>query len=378
MRKRLLDYLRVPADMREEYWQDALRKNDVSLLVICVIIFAVELYNVARVLFWSPSGLSTRNNRIYFGMYCALLAVAVLWMLLRRILSTAPRRVRWGAQYGMILLLFLWHIGLNAYDLAADPGGDAMIYITAVLGLGIFIQMPAVFSLVLFGLGYGLFFLASVSLISSGMMVNLTITSIVALSVSLTNSRHKVSDLRQRRELRLMNDQLQELVRKDPLTGLLNKRALELWAEQCLEHAAKAAAVTLFIIDMDDFKAINDTYGHPCGDYVLKEAALKMQAVFHDAEKLGRIGGDEFAVVLSGRMDGSRAKALGELLIREISNIRWQDRLMGDCCSVGVCWSGQPGLTYDQIYREADRALYEAKSQGKGRCLVRELSGQKA
>lgn len=377
MRKRLLNYLRVPADMREEYWQDALRKNNISLLVICVIIFVVELYNIARVLFWSPSGLSTRNNRIYFGMYCALLAIGALWTLLRPMLGTASRRVQWGAQYGMILLLFLWHIGLNAYDLAADPGGDAMIYTTAVLGLGIFIQMPAVFSLVLFGLGYGLFFLASVSVISGGTMLNLTITSIVALSVSLTNSHHKVNDLQQHRELRRMNAQLQDMVRKDPLTELLNKRALELWARQCLEHTAKAAAVTLFIIDMDDFKAINDTYGHPCGDYVLKEAALRMQDVFHDAEKLGRIGGDEFAVVLSGHMDESRAKALGELLIREISNIRWQNRLVGACCSVGVCWSGRPGLTYDQIYREADQALYEAKSQGKGRCLVREFSEQR-
>ena len=118
-----------------------------------------------------------------------------------------------------------------------------------------------------------------------GTMLNLTITSIVALSVSLTNSRHKVNDLRQHRELRRMNEQLRELVRKDPLT---------------------------------------------------------------------------------------------ELLIREISNIRWQNRLVGACCSVGVCWSGRPGLTHDQIYREADQALYEAKSQGKGRCLVRELSEQKA
>lgn len=364
--------------MREEYWQDALRKNNVSLRVICVIIFGVELYNIARVLFWSPSGLSTRNNRIYFGMYCALLALAALWTLLRRILGTASRRVQWGAQYSMILLLFLWHIGLNAYDLMADPGGDAMVYITAVLALGIFIQMPAVFSLVCIGLGYGLFVLASSAMMSGGAMVNLTITSIVALSVSLTNSHHEVNDLRQRRELRRMNAQLQELVRRDPLTELLNKRALELWAGQCLEHAAKAAAVTLFIIDMDDFKAINDTYGHPCGDYVLKEAALKMQTVFRGAEKLGRIGGDEFAVVLSGRMDESSARALGERLIREISGIRWQNRLVGACCSVGVCWSGRTGLTYDRLYREADQALYKAKSQGKGRCCVRELSEQKA
>lgn len=374
MRKTLLNGLRIPADIREEYWQASLRKNNVSLLVICVIIFGVELYNIARVLFWSPSGLNTRNNRIYFGMYCVLLALAAVWMLLRRILGAAPPRVQWGAQYSMVLLLLLWHICLNAYDLMADPGGDTTVYTTAILALGILIQMPAIFSLLCIGLGYGSFFLAAAPAVGSGTMLNLAITSIVALGVSLTGSYHEVNDLRQRRELKRMNVQLQELAQRDPLTKLLNREALGYWAEQCLQQSVRAGAVALFIIDIDDFKTINDTYGHPYGDYVLKEAALKMQTVFHDAEKLGRIGGDEFAVVLSGCMDEDRAKVLGERLIREITDIRWHDRRVEVCCSVGICWSSQPDLTYDQLYREADQALYEAKSQGKGCCCVRELS----
>lgn len=378
MTKGLLNHLNIPADIRAEYWQGSLRKNNFSLLVICVIIFGSELYNIARVLFWSASGLSTRNNRIYFGMYCALLVLAVLWVLLRRILDAAPQRIQWGTQYGMILLLFLWNICLNTYDLITDPGSGTTVYTTAVLALGVFIQMPAIFSLACIGTGYGLFFLASAPMMAGGAMVNLTITSIVALGVSFTNSYHEVNDLQQRRALRRMNLQLQELAQKDPLTKLLNREALGHCAEQCLEQTTKAGAVTLFIIDMDDFKAINDTYGHPCGDYVLKEAALKMQIVFCCAEQLGRIGGDEFAVVSSGCISESGAAELGEQLIREISGIRWHDQLVGSCCSVGICWSCQPGLTYDQLYREADQALYEAKSQGKGRCRVRVVPVERA
>lgn len=135
-------------------------------------------------------------------------------------------------------------------------------------------------------------------------------------------------------------------------------------------------AVAMFIIDIDNFKTVNGTYGHPYGDHVLKETALKMQDAFHGAGKLGRIGGDEFAVILSGRMDGERAAMLGERLIRETGGIGRHDRGIGTRCSIGICWSGRYDLTYGQLYREADKALYEAKSKGKGRCCVREFSGQ--
>ncbi len=374
MNIKLLNSLRLPADIREEYWQETLTKNDFSLQVICVIIFGVELYNLVRVIFLSPSGLGTRNNRIYFGLYCTLLALAALWLLARHMLDKASRRARWGVQYGMIVLLTLWHICLNAYDLRAAPDSDVTVYLTAILALGMFVRMPTLYSLLCVGMAYGLFLLAAAPALGGGHMVNLTIATVVALGISFTNSRHAVEELRQRRELRDMNAKLRELAYLDPLTGLLNTGALKFRAEQYLGGTEAADGVTLFIIDMDDFKAINDTYGHPCGDEVLTETALRMRRIFPDTGYLGRIGGDEFAAVLPVPMDEDQAAGLGGRLIREISEIYLRDGTAGACCSVGVCRGSQPGLSYTQLYQEADQALYQAKRAGKGRCCVRTLS----
>lgn len=373
MYKKLRNYLGIPGEIQRDYWREVLKKNDLALRVICVIIFGVELYNIVRVLFLSSSGLSTRNNRIYFGFYSVLLLLAALWMVLRPVRHRASWRVQWGVQYSMIVLLILWHISLNVYDLQTQPDGDVTVYVTAILALGVFVRMPAVFSLPCIGVGYGLFLFASMPNLSSGCMVNLTITTIVALGISFTNSHHTVNDLTQHKELQEMNARLQELAYLDPLTGLLNTGALKLWADQCLENAAETGGVTLFIIDMDNFKQINDTYGHPCGDEVLKETALRMRHVFQENGRLGRIGGDEFAAALPKAMDEAGAKMLGERLIQAVSEIRLEDNLIGVNCSVGACWSTQPGLRYVQIYREADQALYQAKREGKGRCCVRRI-----
>ena len=78
MRQAVWQFLRIPPEIREEFWQNSLQKNRLSLLVICIMIFGMELYNMARVLFLSSSGLGTLNNRIYFGMYCSLLLAAAL------------------------------------------------------------------------------------------------------------------------------------------------------------------------------------------------------------------------------------------------------------------------------------------------------------
>ena len=72
----------IQTQVQPEFWHTALQRNRLFLIVICVMIFGMELFNIVQVLFWSKSGLSMLNNHIYFGPYCALLAVAVVYLLL--------------------------------------------------------------------------------------------------------------------------------------------------------------------------------------------------------------------------------------------------------------------------------------------------------
>ncbi len=365
-------FLRIPPEIRPDFWQDAIQRNRLSLLVICIMILGMDLYNIARVLLWSTSKLGTVNNRIYFGMYCALWLAAALYLLLQWRLRRARARVQWGLQYAMALFALLWHVCINAYDLFRDPAAETTIFITAVLGLAVFIQMPSWYSFLTYGAAYGLFMGLTWHILTSGDRLNLTFTTIVALAVSLTNCRHAVVTISQRREIDLMNQRLQVLVQTDPLTGLLNKTAFQRSVELHLSQAGQGTETALVIMDLDDFKSINDRFGHPCGDYVLKETALKLQALFPEAIGVGRIGGDEFAVALAGASPQS-IEAAALQVVRDITFIHWRGADVGACCSLGVCRTSRPGIAYEALYGQADQALYRAKSEGKGRCLLQEL-----
>ena len=107
MKGKLAEFFRVPREIRRDFWQDTVQHNRLSLLVICIMIFGMELFNMARVLVFSNSGLSTQNNRIYFGMYCMLFLVAALYLVLHRVLRKRGLRVRWAVQYVTALCMLL-------------------------------------------------------------------------------------------------------------------------------------------------------------------------------------------------------------------------------------------------------------------------------
>src|SRR5699024_9894646 len=142
-----------------------------------------EGFNIARVLNTSV-GLGTRNNRIYFSLYCALLFIAALWLVLWRLLRRAPAGAQWAAQYAVTCLMLLWHLTLNAYDLLRDPDGETTVLTTALLGLAFLIQSPAAYSAVQIGACYLLFRAVMAPVLDTGDQLYLTITFAVALAVS--------------------------------------------------------------------------------------------------------------------------------------------------------------------------------------------------
>lgn len=375
-RHRLLIAPQIPGYIRQEFLQETVRKNNFSVWIICAIIFAAELFNIARVVLWSKSGLGTRNNQIYFFMYCILILLAALWLVLRHPLQRVSVRSQWTVQYVMTSLILLWHLGLNTYDLYREPAAGTTVLTTALMGLALLIQFPPRYSVALFAVGYLLFRVTMAPLLDTGDQLNLTITFVVALAVALANAHHTSVMLQQQKQVVEVNAKLQELVQRDPLTGLLNKTTVECWADQVLhglEQTGKNGGLTLFLVDLDEFKCVNDRYGHPCGDHVLVETAEAMRRVYLDAAGLGRIGGDEFAVLYDRPMTEEQSMDLGKELVERLGNIQWKDQPLGVRCSVGVCICTRPRYSYQQLYTETDRMLYRAKETGRGRCCVRQL-----
>lgn len=154
----------------------------------------------------------------------------------------------------------------------------------------------------------------------------------------------------------------------DSLTGLANRFQMSQTLEKILnaphqEHRACA----VFLLDLDRFKQVNDTMGHPVGDALLKQVAQRLENTVGQAGRVGRLGGDEFQVILPGRIGRQRLADLAMAVIEQVSqpySIEGSRVVIG--ASIGVALSPDDGVTSEAIIRNADLALYAAKDRGRG------------
>jgi len=176
--------------------------------------------------------------------------------------------------------------------------------------------------------------------------------------------------LRLERELEAANQRLGELVNRDPLTGLHNRRYFE--GRLAVEFARAqrfAHPLALVLLDIDHFKEINDTYGHPTGDRVLIETARAIHAMARQIDLVARIGGEEFALLLPNTRPGG-AQAMAERVVMRVRALLVASQ-KGDVrmtLSAGVAaYPDCPAETRMQLFECADRALYIAKHRGRDR-----------
>lgn len=169
-------------------------------------------------------------------------------------------------------------------------------------------------------------------------------------------------------------DELRLESHTDPLSGLLNRRGFEQGVAEALQASRrKRTAVTLVVCDLDHFKSVNDTYGHAAGDYVIVTFADCLRRCIGPEQLVGRIGGEEFAVLLRGG-DRHSGRLLAEG-VRAGFGLLPVPHLPGDMrfsASFGVAeW--REGETVAELFMRADRALYEAKKAGRDRVRVDQL-----
>jgi diguanylate cyclase len=163
--------------------------------------------------------------------------------------------------------------------------------------------------------------------------------------------------------------QLQRLAQTDTLTGLGNRHYFTQKSERALIDAARAGeSAALVMFDLDHFKAINDTYGHGAGDWVLKQVGKTCSAHCRKVDYLGRIGGEEFAVLLHG-LDLSTATRLAEDCRSQLAQLDTRDcgYSFVVTASFGVSSTAQSGYDLSRLLSHADQMLYRAKNEGRNR-----------
>lgn len=171
------------------------------------------------------------------------------------------------------------------------------------------------------------------------------------------------------RKLEAHNKKLLDLASKDPLTGLDNRRVFNRALETELDRIARYdQGFSLLIVDVDYFKKVNDTHGHPAGDAVLKDLAVRMQRAMRDADLVARLGGEEFGAILpcttptGARVAAERLRAAIEIVPFDIG------KQFIDCTvSIGGVSIGPSSDVNgsDEVVELADNALYEAKNNGR-------------
>ncbi|MBV2149516.1 EAL domain-containing protein [Sphingobium sp. AS12] len=169
-------------------------------------------------------------------------------------------------------------------------------------------------------------------------------------------------------EMRRSQAEVTRLAQFDSLTGLANRIQMLRSLEQAVaDRHGKAGDCALMMLDLDRFKSVNDTLGHPAGDALLRQVSQRLQRVVGDRGLVGRQGGDEFKILLPGRQDQTMLAQLAQNIIATVSqpySIEGTAVVIG--VSIGISSCPQDGVTADALIRNADLALYAAKGNGRG------------
>lgn len=179
---------------------------------------------------------------------------------------------------------------------------------------------------------------------------------------------------RQRQRLEEDNRRLEQSVGRDPLTGISNRLGLDRQIRSAMEDlaAGRLESLLLCLLDLDGFKRINDSLGHPAGDMMLRSVALRLQETLRSSDGLARLGGDEFVILLRNPGDPDKVGATLERVIQAIAApLHHGEGRMNVTASIGCVLVDaaavrmEPGPPESVLLRDADRAMYEAKRAGK-------------
>lgn len=380
------DRLRIQAHVEQRLIRDVL-DNATATLVMGILIAVLVAFTL-----WRASGQAAMGYWLAVLVGISVIRLALIPHFKRRL---GPRDAhRTGALYALSALAggVSWAM-IVAFDGAdLDLGSRLMILITIVgmpvaslasnaIHRPVYLAFAAPIFMALF---YWTWRHAPSHSVEFTVMAA-TYTGLVLLMAERYNAslqRSLLRDIENERllyELNTVNDELHRMAYKDPLTGLANRRGFEETTSALLQRLRPGDAMVLMLIDMDDFKRINDSFGHAAGDAVLVELSRRIEdnsrlteMVAQTAMGAARIGGDEFIVVYRFAADSPvepLAKRILDALTRPMT---FDSQNFHPGVSIGIAVAPTHATDLDGLLRAADRAMYQAKHAGGGRFVIAE------
>lgn len=171
---------------------------------------------------------------------------------------------------------------------------------------------------------------------------------------------------------KIMIDQIRRLAETDALSGLANRNQFEKEFEHACALRSSGDQSVLFLVDMDGFKLVNDSFGHQAGDECLKETARRLMKILDQADVIARIGGDEFAILhRCSSLDGAN-RIGGEIIAALAQDYSRDGKQIRVGVSIGAVF-GTSGFLPKDVFAVADKALYAAKREGGGILIAKEM-----
>lgn len=320
-----------------------------GVIVLVTLIFVAAAYSLLNTWTITPA-------HIILGAVMAVFHLAVV---------NCPRKKRLDYRFSTgvtAAFLLLMLSSVVAIDLLAT---DAAVFLPiCYVVLGVTLVLPYALTLPIFGVTELVFILcvfrikpyetACMDVFST--MFGLCASLAAGLIVTTVLTRESVN-----------SRQYKMLSRVDPLTGVINKQTARSEVVDYLKTRQQNAQCALLVLDVDEFKRINDTYGHKKGDEILEKIGELLRGRARENDIVGRFGGDEFIMFLK---DISGREAIEKICF----DIRMGMRVStGADCSIGAAWIRVGSYAYETLFRVADDALYFSKASGKGRETVREV-----
>lgn len=387
--KKIAKYLFVSVKQEhlEMFQRESLEKEFFVIKIASKLLIIFECFMLGGSFFKYGKNALDSPQLYYTLMYLIMLSGMILFLYaFSRMIKNSIVSYKSCMVIKLILInfLLLWNIGITFLDQNVYPG--VTTYITTIFALAVlnFSETKLVIGSYIFMQGIYMLFLhyfQPSDQVRYGDYINTFITILFATLTVMFINRNRVLEFENRmtikeknrelkelsQELIAANERLREQAYTDQLTGISNRYFFEKsigeafrWADQ------RHSCISLAIADLDHFKKINDEWGHPVGDKVLIRVAEIAKAVLHDTDKLARLGGEEF-IILMPDTDLEEARLLVEkmriTLAKEV-----HDSAGTVTASFGVA-ERKAGEHYDSLYRRADEALYMAKEAGRN-CVI--------
>ena len=342
----------------------------------CLLACALMAYSVASLGYFVAVGLAERGPVLAL----ALLGVGGMLLFYAAIRSGASERLR-DPSLTIAQMSFALLVGALAYTLAGRGRGAVFPIMMVVLMFGLYsltprqVRLMSALALALFGAAMALMAWRNPRVyrpeveFAHFLVIAIILPAVSMLAGQLGQLRDALK--RQKAELREALARNEVLAQRDELTGLANRRHMAALIEaERMRSERSGARFCLAVLDIDRFKRINDSHGHPTGDYVLKVFAAEALAAIREADVLARWGGEEFMLMLPDA--GLTAARLGlERLRTRVEGLRvaHEGRELAFTVSAGLV-EVSPDETLVEAIARADRALYQAKQQGRNKVVA--------